>query len=133
MPPWSPNDTIVEFWVAPEYLLRPCPDPAINDCECGLVTDTNAPALTAMIGMTTNYVAWFNNTLSTRNYDIPGGDISNSWPWTRLGYTYDWGQSSNRIVGLSEFVIPNWRAWPSGTKSVPIEVVTVTNAVTYGR
>ena len=31
MPPWSPNDTIVEFWVAPEFLIRPCPDPAIND------------------------------------------------------------------------------------------------------
>ena len=132
MPPWSPNDTIVEFWVSPEYLLRPCPDPAINDCECGVVTDTNAPALTATVGMTTNYVAWYNDTLSSRHYDIPGGNVSNSWPWTRLGYTYDWGQSSNRIIGLSEFVIPNWRAWPSGSKSVPVEVVTVTNAATYG-
>jgi len=47
MPPFSFNDTIVEFWVSPEYLLRPCPDPAINDCECGLATGTNSPTLTA--------------------------------------------------------------------------------------
>ena len=51
----------------------------------------------------------------------------------QLGYTYDWGQPSNLIVDLSEFVIPNWRAWPSGTKSVPIEVVTVIDAATHGR
>jgi hypothetical protein len=132
MPPFSLNDTIVEFWVSPEYLLRPCPDPAINDCECGLVTGTNSPMLTATMGMTTNYADWYNNTLATRNYDIPLGNISNSWPWTRLGYTYDWGQSSNRIFGLSEFVIPNWRAWPGGNKSVPIDVETVTDAATYG-
>ena len=132
MPPWSPNDTIVEFWVAPEFLIRPCPDPAINDCECGVVNGTNAPMLAVTVGMTTNYVAWYNNILASRYYDIPLGNLSNSWPWTRLGYTYDWGQSSNRIVGLSEFVIPNWRAWPGGSKSVPIEVETVTNAATYG-
>lgn len=132
MPPFSAGDTIVEFWVAPEFLIRPCPDPAINDCECGIVTGTNGPLLTPTMGLTTNYVAWYNSTYASRNYDIPGGNLSNSWPWTRLGYTYDWGQSSNRTIGLSEFVIPNWQAWPSGSKSVPIEVVTVTNAATYG-
>ena len=26
------------------------------------------------------------------------------FPWTRLGYTYDWGESENHI-GLSEFVV----------------------------
>lgn len=26
------------------------------------------------------------------------------YPWTRLGYTYDWGNAKSR-VGLSEFVI----------------------------
>lgn len=129
MPPFSKNDTIVEFWVAPGYLIRPCPDPEISDCECGLATGTN---LGASLSVTTNYVVWYNNTYDSRHYDIPGGNLSNSWPWTRLGYTYDWGQSSNRIVGLSEFVIPNWRAWPDGSKSVPIEVETVTSAATYG-
>ena len=28
------------------------------------------------------------------------------FPWTRLGYTYDWGNSTSEI-GLSEFVIKN--------------------------
>ena len=35
------------------------------------------------------------------------GDVNDpdtwGWPWTRLGYTYDWGSSNH--VGLSEFVI----------------------------
>ena len=26
------------------------------------------------------------------------------YPWTRLGYTYDWGNPRN-LVGLSEFVL----------------------------
>lgn len=31
-------------------------------------------------------------------------DGSRPYPWTRLGYTYDWGSGSH--VGMSEYVIP---------------------------
>ncbi|MEZ4436423.1 MAG: hypothetical protein R3F65_28825 [bacterium] len=27
------------------------------------------------------------------------------YPWTRLGYTYDWDPAAGSVVGLSEFVI----------------------------
>jgi hypothetical protein len=132
MPPTSLNDTIVEFWVNPDYLFRPAPDPEINDTCAGLVCSTNAPLLSASATISSNYVVWYNDTFNTRNYGMSGGAY-NAWPWTRLGYTYDWGQPAGRNFGLSEFVIPNWRAWPGGVKSVPIEVVNITNAVTYGR
>ena len=44
-------------------------------------------------------------------------------PWTRLGYTYDWGESSNH-VGLSEFVL---------AKGASLEVDAVTPVDDYCR
>jgi len=38
--------------------------------------------------------------LSIDDYDNP----AKGYPWTRLGYTYDWGNPDSE-VGLSEFVI----------------------------
>lgn len=31
--------------------------------------------------------------------------MQGGYPWTRLGYTYDWGSRSSNKYGLSEFVI----------------------------
>ena len=44
-----------------------------------------------------DYMSWFNNQKAT-SYGADG------YPWTRLGYTYDWGNPEGPI-GLSEFVI----------------------------
>ncbi len=44
-------------------------------------------------------------------------------PWTRLGYTYDWGASQNHI-GLSEFVL---------RKGANLEVDSVTAVNDYCR
>jgi hypothetical protein len=38
--------------------------------------------------------------MSLQAYDDP----SKGYPWTRLGYTYDWGNPESE-VGLSEFVV----------------------------
>jgi hypothetical protein len=43
------------------------------------------------------------------------------YPWTRLGYTYDWGNPKSEI-GLSEFVIKN---------GAPIKIHSVVNADAY--
>ncbi len=134
MPPWSPNDAIVEFWVNPNYLFRPTPDPEIYDHEACVEFYSNSFSFMSVQTVSSTYIQWFTNTFNSRYYDIPGGNPSNSWPWTRLGYTYDWGQPSNH-VGLSEYVIPtkwDW-PWPGGNKDVPMEVVLVTNAATYGK
>ncbi|MBK8453511.1 MAG: hypothetical protein WAQ53_14365 [Thiofilum sp.] len=43
------------------------------------------------------------------------------YPWTRLGYTYDWGKPNNPI-GFSEFVID---------KGAKVEVKSVTTTAKY--
>ena len=93
LPPGDGKDRFVELWVEPGDLFRPCPDPEINDHECGLspprsaYTPTTDPA----------YREWFDDLRAT-SYSEDG------YPWTRLGYTYDWGSRKSE-VGLSELVI----------------------------
>jgi len=77
----------VEFWVSPSDLFRPCRDPAITDSECNLKPPTNIDRR--------NHIKWFQDKL---HYGLFG------YPWTQLGYTYDWGNPRSEI-GLSEFVI----------------------------
>lgn len=83
----------VELWVDPADLFRPCPDPEISDQEC----DTNFPR-SRYVMIRSDYLNWFFD-LRNRSY-LPGG-----YPWTRLGYTYDWGNPEDHF-GLSEFIIP---------------------------
>lgn len=106
--------SMVELWVSPRDLFRPCPDPEITDRECQadfpadpfrsfvsgeLVRATEGAGWNVFM----NYTGWFNNRknylyANPRNYPA-----SSPYPWTRLGYTYDWG--SNNHIGLSEFVV----------------------------
>lgn len=102
---------VLQLWVSPKDLYRPCPDSDISDTVC----ETQFPAdpfrildannkIRATEGLAVpvfkTYTAWFNN--RTRNV-YTATESSDAYPWTRLGYTYDWG-SSHRF-GLSEFVI----------------------------
>jgi hypothetical protein len=114
-PEYAAEDrSMVELWVSPKDMFRPCPDPEITDRECQtefpsdpfrtfssteLVRATEGPGWNVFM----NYTGWFNNRknyiyTNARNYPA-----SSPYPWTRLGYTYDWGSSSH--VGLSEFVV----------------------------
>ncbi len=77
----------VELWVKPESMFRPTPDSEITDATASLTFPTNATA---------EYKDWFNSNIISSYYPM-------KYPWTRLGYTYDWGDSTH--VGLSEFVI----------------------------
>jgi hypothetical protein len=87
--PANVSDTyFVEFWVNPQSLFRPTPDNEITDSTTQLTFPSNASA---------DYKAWFNNNIINSYYPM-------KYPWTRLGYTYDWGNSQTH-VGLSEFVL----------------------------
>lgn len=100
---------MLEMWVSPKDLFRPCPDTEISDtaCETGFPMDAfrlldlnNKVWATEGLssGIFKTYSSWFNN--RTRNIYTMG---SSPYPWTRLGYTYDWGSSNH--TGLSEFVL----------------------------
>ncbi|HSA02339.1 MAG TPA: hypothetical protein P5055_16540, partial [Candidatus Paceibacterota bacterium] len=132
MPPTAANDTVVEFWVSPDYLFRPTPDPEIGDTTAELVDGRNAPLMSSSFRVSPYYVEWFNNTYITRNYGMTNG-VFTGYPWTRLGYTYDWASTRPPHVGLSEFVIPSGTLYTQLGVQVPIEVVRVIDAATYGK
>lgn len=90
LPPDSKDDYFAEVWVKPQDIFRPSPDNEINDTTAQLDFPSSVdPA----------YEKWFND-------NIIGSYFPKKYPWTRLGYTYDWGNPYSH-VGLSEFVIKN--------------------------
>lgn len=88
LPPTSGSTYFVELWVQPQMLFRPTPDSEITDTVAQLDFPSSA---------TVEYKDWFNGNIIYSYYP-------ERFPWTRLGYTYDWG-SSDSHVGLSEYVL----------------------------
>lgn len=91
LPANNGKDRFVELWVEPKDMFRPCPDPEITDRECGL----DFPEPSALVTVSAAHVKWFED-LKAKSYGQGG------YPWTRLGYTYDW---SGAEVGMSELVV----------------------------
>ncbi|HLL72690.1 MAG TPA: hypothetical protein VK363_14705 [Pyrinomonadaceae bacterium] len=89
LPPGKGNTIFVEMWIKPADLFRPSPDPEIVDHEAVLSLSSK------YLQVAEAYATWFENNKSTYAGDPP-------YPWTRLGYTYDWGNRRSE-VGLSEF------------------------------
>ncbi len=118
MPFDAPNKSrqIVEIWVDPKFLFRPSPDPEITDHEAEL----NFRPPNEFASVSFSYYQWFKSQFADR-YEYQGKSITPEvvatsckvpYPWSRLGYTYDWGNSEDwqdpnrpKTVGLSEFVI----------------------------
>ncbi len=69
---------------------------------------------------------------STANTRGGPNGVDNAWTWTRLAYTYDWRLSATGHFGLSEFVIPSGILANQQGVNVPIEVVNIASAFTYG-
>ncbi len=93
LPPGNGKTRVLELWANPDDLFRPSPDPEITDREAEL----DFPASTNFVTVSPDHIAWFTD-LKEKSYGPDG------YPWTRLGYTYDWGNPESE-VGLSEFVI----------------------------
>lgn len=113
----EPNQThfeqthFVEMWVKAEDLSRPCINPEINNSSCQ-VLPVPVPE---------------SNSILSGIYKDSYANGKPNYPWTGLGYTYDWGNPQKPHVGASEFIIE-----PNPTKSVvEVEVVSVTPTLTY--
>lgn len=131
-------EVLLEFWISPRDLFRPTPDPEIQDHEGELAyPDTNGnwifprdmnPFLKlddSVVYMDSawsqpmSFRDWFVNRAETIYAVGDDSDLSTwGWPWTRLGYTYDWGNPLNP-TGLSEFLI---RLDPDQGNSVTIKL-----------
>lgn len=90
LPPGGTYDRVVEFWVLPEDMFRPSPDPEIDDS----VAQLEFPD-----GATDEHRAWIEAQREGSYTGDPG------YPWTQLGYTYDWAPGAGSEVGESEFVV----------------------------
>ncbi|MDD4155286.1 MAG: hypothetical protein PHY08_01825 [Candidatus Cloacimonetes bacterium] len=88
LPPDSDNTYIVEMWVETDDLKRPSKDNEIYDSQSDLSYPVDADS---------SWINWFNNLVATQYGENP-------YPWTQLGYTYDWGNPESKI-GISEFII----------------------------
>lgn len=92
MPANSGCTYFIEMWVKPTDLLRPAYDNEIDDNVCGLDFTSSTSR---------DYITWFNENIISSYYVSKD---ETKYPWTRLGYTYDWGNPDNE-VGLSEFIV----------------------------
>ncbi len=95
LPPTATYNLFIEFWVKPADLFRPCPDKEITDKKCNTCFSAND-------SLDQNYINWINNTRISRYYAC---GLYNQYPWTELGYTYDWNANNKSHIGLCEFVI----------------------------
>ncbi len=88
--PDSEHSTVTGFWVKPEDVKRPAyqSDPAVS-------TMTNAFGE----NVDEEFKEWFDENILWSYYY---GD----YPWTRLGYTYDWADNETEY-GLTEFIVEN--------------------------
>ncbi|MDC0719444.1 hypothetical protein [Nannocystis bainbridge] len=90
LPADNGKDRLVTMWVPLDGMFRPSPDPEIDDSVAQL--DFRADVDPA-------HKTWIEDLRAASYGDDPG------YPWTQLGYTYDWDADADSEVGLSEFVI----------------------------
>jgi hypothetical protein len=121
--PNAQGEIFVEMWVEPRYLFRPSADPAVTDHEAEIAiqvpgnnwffpSDPN-PFMTINDENLFKDGQWSKPVTYKEWYILRAGsiyksdpDVCNPYPWTRLGYTYDWGEPHRpRHEGLSEFVL----------------------------
>ncbi|MEM9925451.1 MAG: hypothetical protein AAF915_17140 [Cyanobacteria bacterium P01_D01_bin.50] len=107
LPAHNGKTKFVQMWVYPKDLYRPCPDSEIDDTQCDLDFPNPVDA---------QHEEWINKQI-INSYGEKG------YPWTRLGYTYDWGRIGTEI-GASEFVV---RA------GAEVDIDSVMNTVDYVR
>ncbi len=96
LPPTEPPyQVFIEFWVKPTDLFRPCPDKEVTDKTCNL-------CFSKQDSLDKNHIQWITNK-RLFNYNCDG--LYKHYPWTALGYTYDWNPKNKSHRGLSEFVV----------------------------
>lgn len=89
LPPGDGKDRVIQLWVPAEDLFRPSPDLEIDDSAASLEFPAGTPQ---------EHIDWIDD-LRAASYGEDG------YPWTQLGYTYDWSPNAPSEVGLSEFVV----------------------------
>jgi len=96
----------------PDVIFRPCVDSAADHANCAVGPPAN---------ISPDYRLWF----LQQYYSSYGQSLISEFPWTSLGYTFDWASTSGKSFqrfGESEFVIRS---------GAPIQVVEVASTSQY--
>lgn len=121
----SENKYVAELWVDPAHLVRPCIDNEVIDSQCvpDVVAHMGKNVKPDLKGGDPAWQRWFEQT-KRANYESPSPE--KRFPWTRLGYSYDWGRIKKSFeeipAGLSEFVVP---------KGITVDVAGIYSLKTY--
>ena len=86
------------LWVSPEDLMRPAYVPDVKAFDMRTAFEGEYGNDTEV----SERIMWFKNWFDARaskSYEGP-----DARPWTRLGYTYDWGSKGDKY-GLTEFIV----------------------------
>lgn len=104
LPPNTTYTQMVVFSVPENRIFRPAPDPnptTLYPCapadmaQCGNILPAN---------VSPEHLRWYiGQSLSA--YKIGQADSENGYPWTHLGYTYNWTPYAASKYGASEYVI----------------------------
>ncbi|MDE7121499.1 MAG: hypothetical protein K2O42_04995 [Oscillospiraceae bacterium] len=88
--PDSQHSTVTGFWVDPKNVKRPAyqSNPTIGDMTTDFGENTDE-----------EYKNWFDENILWSYY-------YGAYPWTRLGYTYDWADNGTEY-GMTEFIVEN--------------------------
>lgn len=88
VPPDAGYTHVTAMWVSPEDVIRPA-----------YLTDVTEDEMTVSLPEKTSeeYRDWFNGNILWSYFD-------SAYPWTRMGYTYDWAPDSGEY-GLTEFLV----------------------------
>jgi hypothetical protein len=118
LPPGAGKTSFLEIVVADPSnttnLFRPCQNPSATTVACAAGPPASANA---------QYAGWFYQ----QYYGSFAQAQPDQYPWTSLGYTFDWASREDGTrgfvrYGASEFVIP---------KGAPIEIVGATDTAPY--
>jgi len=109
LPPGYNKQMAVEVWVQPKDLFRPCHDPEITDhaCEITYRNPVGSGAQLRAHSVSALHREWINHRVATVYTMPPVTEECNAtcalksvYPWTRMGYTYDWGTCPKALARL---------------------------------
>jgi hypothetical protein len=89
LPPNATNNTFVEFWTYEDDLIRPAIDPTLNSTS--LLFRLNPEYMSAFAKFS---IGSFNN-----------DSFLSQYPFTGLGYTWDYNPENLKHIGVTEFVL----------------------------
>jgi hypothetical protein len=89
LPPGSANDEFEDFWVRKSDMFRPGIDSSLN--VGGVLNNLDSVYIKSFLGY------------SSGSFSSPG--LLSKFPFTGLGYTWDWRPENKSHVGLNEFVL----------------------------